>query len=114
VKRDSLRVLSDPFWSAPLFMDRAPLDQLAAGDGVLTVLKGDLNFRRAIGDVSVPIDTPFESLPVLPAAPMLSLRSIKSYCVAGMKIWPAGMSNEDFPKDGAIVVAQHIPARPTG
>lgn len=111
VKRDSLRVMSNPFWSAPQFMNRAPLDDLAAGDGVLTVLKGDLNFRRAIGDVTVPIDTPFETLPILPDTPMLSLRSIKSYCVAGMKIWPAGMSNEDFPKDGAIVVAQHIPAR---
>jgi hypothetical protein len=43
---------------------------------------------------------------------MLSLRSIKSYCVAGMRIWPAGMSTEDFPKDGAIVIAQNIPAKP--
>lgn len=113
VKRDSLRVMSNPFWSAPKFMDQAPLDDLAAGEGVLTVLKGDLNFRRAIGDVVVPIETPFETLPVLPAVPMLSLRSIKSYCVAGMKVWPAGMSPEDFPKDGAIVVAQQIPARAT-
>ena len=30
----------------------------------------------------------------------------------GMKIWPAGMSTEDFPKDGAIVIAQNIPAKP--
>ena len=89
-----------------------PLEELDAGEGVLTILKGDLNFRRAIGDVSVPVETPFESLAVLPAAPMLSLRSIKSYCVAGMRVWPAGMGTEDFPKDGSIVVAQHIPAKP--
>jgi hypothetical protein len=43
---------------------------------------------------------------------MLSLRSIKSYCVAGMKVWPAGMSTEAFPKDGAIVIAQNVPAKP--
>ena len=113
VKRDSLRVMSHSFWSAPMFMDQAPLDDLDAGEGTLTVLKGDLNFRRATGDAVVPIDTPFDALPVLPAVPMLSLRSIKSYCVAGMKIWPAGMSAEDFPKDGAIVLAQEIPGRPT-
>jgi hypothetical protein len=92
-------------------MDKVPIDELDAGEGVLTILKGDLNFRRAIGDVTVPVETPFESLAVLPAVPMHSLRSIKSYCVAGMRVWPAGMSTEDFPKDGAIVVAQQIPAK---
>ena len=111
MKRGGLRVTSNSFWSAPLFMDRAPIDELDAGEGVLTILKGDLNFRRAIGDVAVPVETPFDTLPVLPAVPMLSLRSIKSYCVAGMEVWPAGLSTEDFPKDGAIVLAQHIPAR---
>jgi hypothetical protein len=112
VNRGTIRVTSNSFWSAPLFMDQVPLEELDAGEGVLTILKGDLNFRRAIGDVSVPVETPFESLAVLPAAPMLSLRSIKSYCVAGMRVWPAGMGIEDFPKDGSIVVAQHIPAKP--
>ncbi|MBN9347782.1 MAG: DUF89 family protein [Devosia sp.] len=112
VGRGSISVMSNALWSAPLFLDQVPREELDAGEGVLTVLKGDLNFRRAIGDVTVPIATPFESLSVLPAAPMLSLRSIKSYCVAGMQVWPAGMGTEDFPKDGAIVVAQHIPGRP--
>jgi hypothetical protein len=112
VKRGSLRVTSNSFWSAPLFMDQAPVEELDTGEGVLTVLKGDLNFRRAIGDVTVPIETPFETLAVLPAVPMLALRSIKSYCVAGMRVWPAGMSTEDFPKDGAIVIAQNVPAKP--
>lgn len=106
-----LRVTSNVFWAAPKFMDQVPLDELESGDDVLNVLKGDLNFRRAIGDAVVPIETPFESLPVLPAAPMLALRSIKSYCVAGMKVWPAGMSAESFPKDGSISTAQQIPAR---
>jgi hypothetical protein len=109
-----IRTASHPFWSAPLFMDRVPPEELDAGEGVLTVLKGDLNFRRAVGDVTVPIETPFESLAVLPPVPMLALRSIKSYCVAGMTAWPAGVSREDFPKDGSIVVAQRIPGRPVG
>jgi hypothetical protein len=113
VDRGGVRITSNSFWAAPLFMDRLPLEELEIGDGVLNILKGDLNFRRAIGDVVVPVQTAFEDLPVLPTAPMLALRSIKSYCAAGMKVWPAGMSTEDFPKDGSIVTAQSIPARPT-
>jgi len=112
VDRGSVRITSNSFWAAPLFMDRLPVEELEIGDGVLNILKGDLNFRRAIGDAVVPVETAFEDLPVLPAAPMLALRSIKSYCAAGMKVWPAGMSTEDFPKDGSIVAAQSIPARP--
>lgn len=113
IGRGSVRITSNSFWAAPLFMDQAPLEELDSGEGVLTVLKGDLNFRRAIGDAVVPVQTPFEELATLPSVPMLALRSIKSYCVAGMKVWPAGMSTEDFPKDGSIVTAQAIPARPT-
>jgi hypothetical protein len=113
VDRGSVRVTSNTFWAAPQFLDRMPLDELEMGEGVLNILKGDLNFRRAVGDAVVPIETAFEQLPVLPAAPVLALRSIKSYCVAGMRIWPAGMSGEDFPKDGSIVAVQQIPAKPT-
>lgn len=111
VKRGGLRVASHPFWSAPLFMDRAPVDELETGDGVLNVLKGDLNFRRAVGDAVVPVETPFAALDVLPAAPMLALRSIKSYCAAGMRDWPPGVPREAFPTDGSLVTAQAIPAR---
>jgi hypothetical protein len=77
----------------------------------LNVLKGDLNFRRAVGDVAVEIETPFEKLAVLPAAPMLSLRSIKSYCVAGVTDWPTGLSRTHFPMDGSILAVQRIPTR---
>ena len=109
--RGRIRFASHPFWSAPQFLDRLPLDELGTGPGVLNVLKGDLNFRRAIGDAVVAPETPFEALAVLPAAPMLSLRSIKSYCVAGMGEWPADLSRTEFPMDGSIVAVQHIPVR---
>ncbi|MEO6012433.1 MAG: ARMT1-like domain-containing protein [Devosia sp.] len=110
VDRGGVRLTSNAFWAAPKFLDQLPLEELGTGPGVLNVLKGDLNFRRAIGDASVPIETPFENLPILPAAPMLALRSIKSYCVANMKDWPAGLNRENFPMDGSIVLAQQIPA----
>jgi hypothetical protein len=90
-----------------------PLTELKAGEGVLTVAKGDLNFRRLIGDVSVPVETRFQSLELLPNAPVLSLRSIKSYCVAGMDDWPRKLSRTDFPTDGSIVAVQQVPERLT-
>jgi hypothetical protein len=113
VQRGGVRFSAHAFWSAPKFLDRLPVDELGHGDGVLTILKGDLNFRRAIGDASVPVETPFQALAVLPAAPMLSLRSVKSYCVAAMTDWPRGVSRTDFPMDGSIVVAQEVPVRAT-
>jgi hypothetical protein len=109
-ERGGIRFATHPFWSAPKFFDRMPVAELGRGD-VLTVVKGDLNFRRLIGDVSVPVDTPFQSLATLPAAPVLSLRSIKSYCLAGMTDWPAKLSKTKFPMDGSIVAVQRVPVR---
>jgi hypothetical protein len=105
-----LRFASHWFWAAPTFLDELPRDELGSGEGVLTVLKGDLNFRRAVGDVSVAIETPFQALDILPAAPILSLRSIKSYCVVGVTDWPQGVPARGFPMDGSIVAVQEIPA----
>lgn len=108
-----IRFASNSFWSAPLFMDRVPVEELEEGDDVLTVLKGDLNFRRAVGDPVVPVDMSFASLAVQPATPMLALRSIKSYCAAGMSDWPSGLSKDNFPTDGSIITAQRLPGRAT-
>jgi hypothetical protein len=113
VRQGLVRFASHAIWSAPQFFNRLPAEELGTGHRVLTVIKGDLNFRRALGDVSIDIGTPFDKVPVLPAAPMLSLRSIKSYCVAGVTDWPAGMSRTDFPMDGTIVAVQKIPSPQT-
>ena len=109
VRVGTIRFASHPFWAAPQFFDKLPASELGSGDAVLSVLKGDLNFRRAVGDVSVPIETPLEQLAVRPTAPLLSLRSIKSYCVAGVTEWPATVSRTEFPMDGSIVAVQRIP-----
>jgi hypothetical protein len=111
VQRGSIRFAAHAFWSSPKFFDRLPVEDLGEGPDVLNVLKGDLNFRRAIGDVTVSVETPFQALPVLPTAPLLSLRSIKSYCLAGMTDWPSRLSRTDFPMDGSIVAVQQVPVR---
>jgi hypothetical protein len=110
VRVGTIRFAGHPFWAAPQFFDKVPADELGSGEAVLSVLKGDLNFRRAVGDVSVPIETPFEQLAIRPTAPLLSLRSIKSYCAAGVGDWPADVSRTEFPMDGSIVAVQRIPA----
>jgi hypothetical protein len=111
VRVGTIRFASHPFWASPQYFDKLPVEEMGSGDRVLTVVKGDLNFRRAIGDVTVAIETPFEKLAILPVAPMLSLRSIKSYCVAGITEWPKGLSRTNFPMDGSIVAVQRTPAR---
>jgi hypothetical protein len=111
IDRGAVRFAANAFWSAPEFFDRMPPELLGDGRPTLNIIKGDLNFRRAIGDVAVDPDTPFEALTVRPSAPLLSLRSIKSYCVAGMAgIWPPALPRSDFPMDGSIVAVQAIPA----
>ncbi len=52
VRQGLVRFASHAIWSAPQFFDRLPAEELGTGHRVLTVLKGDLNFRRALGDVS--------------------------------------------------------------
>lgn len=111
VRVGTIRFAAHPFWAAPRYLDRLPVEELGTGEGVLTVLKGDLNYRRAVGDASGPIETPFAELAVLPAVPLLSLRSIKSYAVAGVTEWPLGLSRTRFPTDGSIIAVQQIPGR---
>lgn len=113
VRQGLVRFASNAIWSAPQFFNRLPAEELGTGHRVLTVIKGDLNYRRALGDISVDIGTPLQKLALLPAAPMLSLRSIKSYCVAGVTEWPTGMSRTEFPVDGTIVAVQKIPSPQT-
>jgi hypothetical protein len=113
VQRGAIHFAANAFWSAPRFFDQMPITELKNGEGVLTIAKGDLNFRRMIGDVTVPVETRFQSLAILPNAPILSLRSIKSYCVAGMEDWPQKLSKTDFPMDGSIVAVQQVPVRIT-
>jgi hypothetical protein len=111
IERGLIRFAANTLWSSPKFLDRIPEGLLGVRASSLVLLKGDLNFRRAVGDALVDPETPFEALPVRPPVPMLSLRSIRSYCLAGMAgIWPAALPKADFPLDGSIVAAQQIPA----
>lgn len=108
-----LAIVANPLWSSPASFDQVPAGFFGVDPLVLS--KGDLNYRRCIGDVVVAADTPFEHLPILPSVAMVCLRSVKSYCLAGVEraYWPEDIDLDDFPMTGSLFVPQAIPARVT-
>ncbi len=74
-----LLVAADAFWCAPLELRDAPAGLLA---GDLVVLKGDLNYRRLVGDAAWPASTPFADAVQLPG-PVAVLRTLKSDVLVG-------------------------------
>jgi hypothetical protein len=77
--RGTLGIEADPFWCAPLELRDAPPGLLRAD---LVVLKGDLNYRRLVGDAAWPASTPFADAVQLPA-PVAVLRTLKSDVLVG-------------------------------
>jgi hypothetical protein len=56
-----------------------------AAESQLLIFKGDLNYRKLVGDRQWPIDTPFRvALDGFTPAPLLSLRTLKAEVVVGL------------------------------
>lgn len=80
-----LVVRAHPFSCAPLPYERMPgdlRDELAAA--TLTVLKGDLNYRRLVGDRRWPPTTPFADVTAYFPGPVAALRTLKSDVITGL------------------------------
>jgi hypothetical protein len=86
-REQRLRVLPDPFWNGPRFLwDRPSRLARELDAATAVVLKGDANYRRAVGDALWPADTTFaEATGYLPA-PLVALRTMKSDAVVGLPI----------------------------
>jgi len=80
-----LSVRAHPFSCAPWSYDRMPADLAAefAAAG-LTIMKGDLNYRRLVGDRAWPTSTPFETTTAYFPGPVAALRTLKSDVVVGV------------------------------
>lgn len=75
-------IATDPFFCAPLPFHKAPPDLFGPAD--VLVFKGDLNYRRLVGDYHWPTSTPFAStLPSLGSA-IVALRTLKSDVLVGV------------------------------
>jgi hypothetical protein len=105
-------VSAEPVFCAPVPY-REQVAELAAevGGSGLTILKGDLNYRRLVEDRMWPPTTPFAELTDYFPTPLVSLRTLKSDVVAGLdpdQVRRLDATGDDWRKSGryAMVVAR--------
>ncbi|MFF8101404.1 damage-control phosphatase ARMT1 family protein [Streptomyces sp. NPDC016640] len=80
-----LRVRAHPFSCAPLPYREMPDDLRADfAAAAVTVVKGDLNYRRLVGDRHWPAATPFAEVTGYFPGPVAALRTLKSDVVTGL------------------------------
>ncbi|RBM21928.1 damage-control phosphatase ARMT1 family protein [Streptomyces sp. PT12] len=80
-----LTVAAHPFFCAPLPYDAMPDDLRAhLATATVTVLKGDLNYRRLVGDRLWPATTPFTERTAHFPGPLVALRTLKSDVITGL------------------------------
>ncbi|MFJ2262079.1 damage-control phosphatase ARMT1 family protein [Streptomyces sp. NPDC087844] len=76
---------SHPFSCAPHPYDRMPADlREDFASATLTVMKGDLNYRRLVGDRHWPATTPFAEATAYFPGPVAALRTLKCDVVTGL------------------------------
>jgi hypothetical protein len=84
-------------YATSLFYFQLPTDlhaELASMD--LVILKGDVNYRRLVGDVHWPPTTPFEKATAYFPAPLVALRTMKAELIVGLdEGQPEGLSKQD-------------------
>ncbi|MGH3875829.1 MAG: damage-control phosphatase ARMT1 family protein [Actinophytocola sp.] len=81
----TLTVHAHPFSVAPWSYDRMPADLAAEfAAATVTIMKGDLNYRRLVGDRAWDPLTPFEAATDYFPGPVAALRTLKSDVVVGL------------------------------
>jgi uncharacterized protein with ATP-grasp and redox domains len=81
----TLAVRAHPFFCAPLPFSEMPGDlRRELSEATVTLVKGDLNYRRLVGDRLRPATTPFAGLTAYFPGPVTALRTLKSDVVAGL------------------------------
>jgi hypothetical protein len=108
-----LELRSHAFHCAPLSFHHMP-EELAAefATATVTIAKGDLNYRRLVGDRSWAPTTPFAELTGYFPGPLVALRTLKSDVAVGLAesvVTALDASGEAWRTTGAHAV---IHARP--
>ncbi|KQX51499.1 MULTISPECIES: damage-control phosphatase ARMT1 family protein [unclassified Streptomyces] len=82
----SLEVRTHPYFCAPLPYEEMPEDlRKEFADAELTILKGDLNYRRLVGDRLWNPTAPFAELTAYFPGPVAALRTLKSDVIVGLE-----------------------------
>ena len=85
LRSGGLVVSAHPFSVAPRSYHDMPADLAADfAAATVTIMKGDLNYRRLVGDRTWPADTPFEEVTNYFPGPVVALRTLKSDVVVGV------------------------------
>ena len=86
-------------YATNLFYFQLPDDLRAELAGMdLVILKGDVNYRRLVGDVHWPPTTPFEHATAYFPAPLVSLRTMKAELIVGLSPGHAERLHEQDPE----------------
>jgi hypothetical protein len=97
IETGHLILKADPFWTSPLMFRQMPAslrEALAQTD--LVILKGDVNYRRLLGDRHWPYTTQMEAVTTYFPAPFLVLRTLKGEIMVGLQPGQAeAMAAED-------------------
>ncbi len=108
---ERLRLAAPLFWNSSRFLWDMPPDVRRAFEGArLVVIKGDANYRRAIGDAIWPDGVTFaEAMGYFPA-PVAALRSLKSDTLVGVPAaitGPLDASGDEWRPTGRYGVIQY-------
>jgi len=82
---ERLKIATHHFWTSGRFLwDMPPALSQLLGAASLVILKGDMNYRRAVGDALWDSNTAFSTIMRYFSAPVVALRSLKSDAVVGL------------------------------
>jgi hypothetical protein len=99
-----MQLRTHEFWCAPLPFHRMPSDLAATLSGAtVTILKGDLNYRKLVEDRMWLAATPFEELTGYFPSPVAALRTLKSDVAVGItekKLAELNASGSSWRTDG--------------
>lgn len=85
LRAGKIEVRAHPFFCAPMDFGRMPEDLRAEfASAAVTIFKGDLNYRRLVGDRHWPATTPFADAVSYFPGPVATLRVLKSEVVVGL------------------------------
>ncbi|MFG2191938.1 damage-control phosphatase ARMT1 family protein [Streptomyces sp. NPDC048639] len=85
MREERLTIGAHPFFCAPLPYEDMPADlRQDFASASLTILKGDLNYRRLVGDRHWPATTPFADVTRHFPGPVAALRTLKSDVATGL------------------------------